>query len=380
VHIRITALLLAIILACTGAFAQQSQTAFTFTPQVWTNATIGGYAFDSNTKIDTIALSDSGALAFTSHRENGGTGRDQTAVATKERLVATEGQIIDGKEIIRIATAVLGINNAGRVAFEALYAEPGHNELHGGIFLEGKFVTEFEPSPKGLATPFVVADDGMIRLSSGIIPAKPANGFWRDSIKYSIDRVKGAVYNHLFRGNPYGDIFGQTSESVEGTVWARITKPAGSKRSQVAPVSDARSCPAPSFPYPAEWTTLGATSSGPVAAKLFEQGTPSRSYDSPTNGHFTSPFRQIQFNKNCEPLTITVADKTGRMETRTPRGLLTYAKDDGTLELPGFFQRAVAGSFVTSDVAFEINQRGQIAIRIAVADGFAVLLATPVAK
>ena len=49
-----------------------------------------------------------------------------------------------------------------------------------------------------------------------------------------------------------------------------------------------------------------------------------------------------------------------------------------TLALPGFFQNAVAGSFIASDVSFAINAKGQIAIRIVVDGGGAVLLATPV--
>src|ERR1700693_4747938 len=121
--VRKTALIPAAILASLSAHAQQTtqpKPAFGFIPQVWTGATIGGYTFDSKTKIDTIALSDSGGVAFTAHRENEGTGRDQTAVFTRERLVASEGQVIDGKTIVRIATAVVAINNANKIGFETL--------------------------------------------------------------------------------------------------------------------------------------------------------------------------------------------------------------------------------------------------------------------
>jgi hypothetical protein len=108
------ALLLAPILACLSAHAQPAEPkpAFTFIPQVWTGATIGGYTFDPITKIDAIALSDSGAIAFTAHRENEGTGKDQTAVFTKDRLVAQENQVVGGKIIVRIATAVVGVTSS----------------------------------------------------------------------------------------------------------------------------------------------------------------------------------------------------------------------------------------------------------------------------
>jgi len=375
---KTTALLLVLILACLSAHAQQTTPAFDFVPQVWRGANIGGYVFDSNTKVDAIALSDAGGVAFTAHRQNEGNGRDQTAVLTKERLVAREGQTVDGKILVRIATAVVAINNVGQVAYEALYTDSPHGKLHGGIFVDNHFSTEFEPSATGAASEFLIADDGMVRLRDGIMGPKGKKPWATNGLYQTAHRLERTLLGKIAPHGIYSEIYGESVDVADTVAWDKVTQQPQPKRSQAAPPKEARSCPAPAFPFPGEWA-LGADNGGPVAAHLFEQGSASRSYESPFYGHITAPFRQIQFSKECRPLVVAIGDTSTqqRFEIHAPTGLLTYRKPDGAFAFPGFFQKVTSPSFLQSDASWQINRQGHIVLRVTTDGGFAVLLARP---
>ncbi len=80
-----------------------------------------------------------------------------TAVFSTKRCVATDGDILEGKSIVRILPNSLAISNQhGLVAYEALYVDhPGEGlgaDVRRGIFIENRFLIELDPrtaSPLG---------------------------------------------------------------------------------------------------------------------------------------------------------------------------------------------------------------------------------------
>jgi hypothetical protein len=371
-----TLLLLAFALACMGAFAQQ--TAFTFQVQAQTGSSVAGYAFTPQTRVDGIALSDSGAIAFAAYRDSAGEGQDEAAVLTKDRVVVREGQTVDGgKTIVRIATAVVGINASNQVAYEAIYHEGDPRKLKAAIFVEGRVATAFTPSPTGSPSGFLLADDGKVYLEDGKIPPNPRRPWISPSLDRDVQRLAlDAILQHVPGVDRRISRDGETA--VHQGIRDLFTKKPSDK-TLTAASSQPQHCSAPAFPLPAEWALL-TSSGGPVESQIFEESKPNRSFQSPYSGRIEAPIRAIEYAKNCKPLVITIASPPpGKgFEVWGPSGLLTYRKTDGSFELPGFNQSVVSGSFVESDVAFQINRRGEIALKISLKDGMAVLLATPV--
>jgi len=386
---RITAFVLAVILACLNAFAQQPTLAYHFLSQVSTGKSIGGYEFTSDTAIDTMVLNDAGDVAFTAHRLNGGDGSDQTAVLTPQHVVARAGQVIDGKKLVRIATTVLAVNNAGHIAFEALYDDSGSGgKLKGAVFVDKHLAVGFEPFTSGVATEFSLSDDDKVTLKD--VPPAPARGTWGPrNPGQDTRRLQNAVINHSplkkFRDIFYGAE--SSEEQLERDVKSKpkppATKPA---KTEVSPSAAAilsvkePACKLPVFPAPSEWQ-MGADASGPVASHVYEAPVKGRSYDSPFYGHLTSPFRTIQFSADCRTLVVTIGDTSarGRLELHTPAGVLTYVKPDGFYAFPGVSEKINAGPFINSDAALRINRRGQLLLSGRTqSEGIVLLLATPI--
>jgi hypothetical protein len=268
-------------------------------------------------------------------------------------------------------------NSSGMVAFEALYRESQKGPLRGGIFVDARFIREFELSHTGAATEFTLADSGDVFLRDGVIAPKVRRPPITGGVFMALVRAKNAAFNKIIPRN-YQDIFGQVSNALDIDIWDKMTATTNSAKDPKAPPKESKSCPSPAYPFPGEWA-IGSESTGPVAGRSFEQPNPSRAYDSPFYGHIVSPFRQIQFNSSCEVLTVAIGFPNGQFEVRTPKGLLTHKGPNGAFVLPGFSQTVTSGSFLQSDSAFIYNRRNQIALRVVTENGFALLLATPTA-
>ena len=122
--------------------AQQPSTAYEFQSVVQPGAFIGGRTFIAGTTIGSVALSDAGEAAFIA----GETGPAPKTIFTTRRIVARQGDEIGGKIIVLLADdAVLQINEAGQVAFEAWYADTrekaaSREGLGRGIFVDNRLV------------------------------------------------------------------------------------------------------------------------------------------------------------------------------------------------------------------------------------------------
>jgi hypothetical protein len=281
--VRTTALALAFV-ACLRA---QPKPAFTFTPQVWTGATIGEYAFTPDTKVDTIALADSGAIAFTAHRYDDKAGRSLTAVLSPQRLVALEGQTIDGKHIARIATSVIAVSNAGQIAWEALYQDSAKGRLHSAVFVNDHFATEFVPPPNGAAARFLLYDDGKVQMIDGLEPPKKKRHFWTYPFDQGLKNLEAAILAHTVKGVDRDLGWGAVNLGQQVFI-DRVINGGTPENPRSALGNGAKSCPTVAFPTPSEWA-MGTDAGGPVAVNVFEQGAVGKSCDSPFYGHFDGP-------------------------------------------------------------------------------------------
>lgn len=150
-------------LALTPAVKAQ-QPSYEFRSVVQPGAIIGGRTFIAGTTIGSVALSDAGEAAFIASE----TGPAPKTVFTTRRIVARQGDEIGGKIIVLLADdAVLQINEAGQVAFEAWYADTrekaaSREGLGRGIFVDNRLVFT---APFDAELPaFTLAEDGRIVL------------------------------------------------------------------------------------------------------------------------------------------------------------------------------------------------------------------------
>jgi len=364
--------------------------AYTYQTEIRTGMNIDGYPITPTTTLDTVVMNDAGAIAMTAHQLSGGTGSDHTAVLTPKKLIAQEGQVIDnGKTIVRIATAVLAINNAGNVAWEALWRDSASgNKVHTGIFLGAHYVTDFPPFASGAATDFELSDDDHVLLKN--LPSAPAKrplglpGLLRD-----IYPLENALERTFAPRKDWLVIWGATrsGEAVTGTIASRpaaaakpLDKAANDPSAAAVLPASASTCKLPSSILPPEWL-MGADISGPVASHAFDAPAKPEPYDSPVYGRLASPFRQLQFSSDCKALIVIVGDRAarGRYEIATPAGLLTYAAPDGHYVFPGVSERVTSGPFLKADVVYRVSRRGQLLLPVKLdPEGFALLLATPV--
>jgi hypothetical protein len=98
--------------------------AYGFTALVAPGMNIGGVTLPADLAIDgATAYSDDGEAVFIA-RWTDSSGRQKSALFTSRRLVVAEGELADGKTIVKLSGASLAVNNAGVVAYEASYADP----------------------------------------------------------------------------------------------------------------------------------------------------------------------------------------------------------------------------------------------------------------
>lgn len=363
--------------------------AYTFQLEVATGKTIGDYPFTANTKIVTVVVSDGGAVAMTAHRISGGTGSDQTVVLTRDRVVAKEGDTIDGKRLLRIAPAVLAIANSGHVAYEALYTEGGSGTPRAGVFVERAFAMAFQPYASGDATDFELRDDDKVLMKN--LPPPPVKRSWGvTTILRSMERDEYTLLRVYLPRKDWQEAWGwsRVGNDIERGVLSRPPAPAqkpdktGDDPSAAAqlPTQTKSTCKSGVFPLPHEWK-MGADISGPVASHVYEDAPKGTVYDSRIYGRLASPFRTIQYSADCRPLIVTIGDDAaeGRYELHTPAGLLTYKTADGSYAFPGIAAKVIGGPFTRSDVHLRVTRTGQIILPVTLdSGGFALLLATPV--
>ena len=98
--------------------AVKAQVRFEYRTVLQPGAVIAGHELTPQTVIGSAAINDNGEAVFVA------SGPGLPAVFTLHRIVARQGDIIDGKFITLLAhDARIAINNAGQVAWEAWYAD-----------------------------------------------------------------------------------------------------------------------------------------------------------------------------------------------------------------------------------------------------------------
>ncbi len=142
---------------------------------------IGYRAFTPSTTVSTVALNDSGEVAFVADFGDG----TSPAVFTSRRTVARQGDGSGGRYIVAIPyDSVVVINNVGQVAFQAWYAdtpEPRRPPSGLGIFVENHLATTLPVDASGKPRGFSLTDDGRVVVDSPCPPpvtppSKPKSG------------------------------------------------------------------------------------------------------------------------------------------------------------------------------------------------------------
>ena len=158
---------------------------------------IGGRTFTRETIIGSAALNDSAEVAFVASEPS----PQPIAVFTvfsSRRIVAREGDVVGGKYILLIpANAILAINNAGQVAYEAWYADTREMALSGdptgrGIFVDDHLASDAVFDAHGNAAPFIFTDDGRIVIQhphASPVPPSPKSAPARLRLKLPRESV-----------------------------------------------------------------------------------------------------------------------------------------------------------------------------------------------
>lgn len=171
-------ILIAALALATSAEAQQPSTRYAFRTVAQPGTIIGGRTFTRETIIGSAALNESAEVAFVASEPSSNT---VFTVFTSRRIVVREGDLVGGKYILLIpADAILAINNAGQVAYEAWYADTREMALSGdptgrGIFVDDRLASDAVFDAHGNAAPFIFTDDGRIVIQHPhASPASPS--------------------------------------------------------------------------------------------------------------------------------------------------------------------------------------------------------------
>lgn len=384
---------------------------YSFTAIVAPGLIIGGHTFTpDNTIENSTAFSDTGVAAFVAGWNDPETGKQTRAVFTTQRRIALEGDVLEGKMLVFINAASLSMNNTGTVAFECVYSDASTPTVtKTGVFIERRYIGDITPSANGID--FVFLDDGRILSHDGTIVGLPAphpavavaaaqtpaasntpppqqpkkSGFGIHLSKKIQDMINKNSPVQIDPGMLSG-IGGNTDTSPQPKQQAAAAPPPAQPQPARTPalpippfpVTRTASCPVPAFPLPANWQ-IGADGSGPIASHGFEGTIQGRIYDSPLFGKLLHPIRTIQYASDCRALLIAIGDSNskGRFEVWTPEGFLTYAKPDGTWNFPGIPMNVTSAVFLREHSGLRINRSGQLLLPVSLAQGSALLLATP---
>jgi hypothetical protein len=148
-------LLPALLLA--GVLSAQT-TAYEFRTVLRPGMNIGGHVFTADT-IGNAAISDTGEVAFIARWPEGN--QNHAAVFSLHRLVASEGDVIDGQTVAYIPLySKLSINGSGTVAYEAfcVFSE----DLH--LFIERHHILAPSDNPD-----FRLSDEGQIIIGPPLV-------------------------------------------------------------------------------------------------------------------------------------------------------------------------------------------------------------------
>ena len=156
-----------------SAVKAQPSAGYVFRTVAQPGSIIGGRTFTEKTIIGSAALNDVAEVAFVASVPSP-LPIAVFAVFTSRRIVAREGDVIGGKHILLIPPdAILAINNAGQVAYEAWYADTREMALSGdpsgrGIFVDDHLASDAVFDAHGHAAPFIFTDDGRIVLQNSV--------------------------------------------------------------------------------------------------------------------------------------------------------------------------------------------------------------------
>jgi hypothetical protein len=351
------------LLAVRTAWAQPANYQFAFV--VSTGARIAGHTFTPTTSFEGVALNDVGEVAFVARWQEGG--RERTAVFTSKRLVARDGDQIDGKgPLSRILANSLSINSGGTVAFEAVI---GGAVTHTAIFVERHYKTGLAKS--GASNDFTLEDNGEVALKAAVAAPEAASPYSRGT---QTARATGAYTTLQQLESIYGRRFPVAIPNPVGA----IPNPAPPRQTAREAIGAVAPCKVPAeFPYPASWS-FGDVMSGPITVHVFDAPPRPRPYDSPRLGHIVSAVRSIQCGSDGKPLLIAIADssKPGSWELFSPQGIVAFARD-GFLKINGFEDAISAANVIGGDSPIRINRRGDIVIPVGFLSkpGFAILFA-----
>lgn len=355
------------LLALRTAWAQPAN--YRFTPLVSTGATIAGHAFTPATSVEGVALNDVGEIAFVARWQEGG--RERTAVFTSKRLVARDGDQIDGKPpLTRILANSLSINSGGTVAFEAVI---GGAVTHTAIFVERHYKTGLTKS--GASNDFSLEDNGEVALKAAVAAPEAASPYARGT---QTARATGVNTTLQQLESIYARRFPVAIPNPVGAI-PNPTPPRPTAREAIGAVVP---CRVPTeFPYPASWG-FGDVMSGPITGHVFDSPARPRPYDSPRLGHIVSAVRSIHCGGDSRPLLIAIADssKPGSWELSSPKGVVAFAHD-GFLKINGFDDDLSATNVIGGDSPIRVNRRGDIVMPVAflTKPGFVILFAASLA-
>lgn len=151
--------------------AQQPRARYAFRTVAQPGSSVAGRTFTEKTIIGSAVLNDVTEIAFVAS-EPSPLPIAVFTVFTSRRVVAREGDVIGGKHILLIPPdAILAINNAGQVAYEAWYADTKEMAASGdpsgrGIFVDDHLASDAVFDARGNALPFIFTDDGRIVIEN----------------------------------------------------------------------------------------------------------------------------------------------------------------------------------------------------------------------
>jgi hypothetical protein len=154
---------------------QPPPSAFDLHPVVKPDMNIGGHLFTKDTTVYRAALNNDGDFVFSACCEGG---RDAVAIFTSRRMVAKQGDVIDGHIIASIPSdSAVAINNQGKVAYEAWYVDDKASAALGVLWYLGIFVDDrlaLTRDSDTVSDHYVLTDEGDVVLQREAKPIAPA--------------------------------------------------------------------------------------------------------------------------------------------------------------------------------------------------------------
>ena len=342
--------------AMLGISVIAQQPAYSLRSIVRTGSAIGGHTFAEDTAFQSPALNDAGDVAFISRWTTGS--EVHAAVFTSRRIVAREGDIVDGKYLAVIPDGGrVAINSAGLVAFEAALsaskseAEAGNAEY---VIVAGNRVAQTRPFT-AVGSFFSLGDDGRIALTEKAQAAP-------------------VVTPPTKRPSPYEWV----QRGVRGLPPA-IRGIAGQAQNAPAKALTATSCPLPPFPLPRDWSSAGKA----IDSHRIDRPVRARAFTTP-DITVAAASRNIYYGADCLPLAVAIGEGSSNRiaAVYASAGLLIAPDRDGSFEFRDAtgVVKATTDAFSGNNTPLLLNHRGQALIPVTLQGGAALLLATPATR